>query len=76
MAALLNLQEEDESLSGELAATSQPSEPQQTPAQAPKKHYRNREHFATIRTASLVRTHFYAVSLCSSHFIRFLLVFI
>uniref|UniRef100_A0AAX7T042 non-specific serine/threonine protein kinase n=1 Tax=Astatotilapia calliptera TaxID=8154 RepID=A0AAX7T042_ASTCA len=25
-----------------------------TPAQAPRKHYRNREHFATIRTASLV----------------------
>uniref|UniRef100_A0A3Q3SSN4 non-specific serine/threonine protein kinase n=1 Tax=Mastacembelus armatus TaxID=205130 RepID=A0A3Q3SSN4_9TELE len=35
-------------------ATSQPSEPQPTAAQAPRKHYRNREHFATIRTASLV----------------------
>uniref|UniRef100_A0A8C9V070 non-specific serine/threonine protein kinase n=1 Tax=Scleropages formosus TaxID=113540 RepID=A0A8C9V070_SCLFO len=35
---------------------SQPSEPQSPPAQAPrpKAHYRNREHFATIRTASLV----------------------
>uniref|UniRef100_A0AAQ6A669 non-specific serine/threonine protein kinase n=1 Tax=Amphiprion ocellaris TaxID=80972 RepID=A0AAQ6A669_AMPOC len=33
---------------------SQPTEPQATPAQAPRKHYRNREHFATIRTASLV----------------------
>uniref|UniRef100_A0A8C4IP63 non-specific serine/threonine protein kinase n=1 Tax=Dicentrarchus labrax TaxID=13489 RepID=A0A8C4IP63_DICLA len=43
-----------ESFSGEPAATSQPSEPQPTPAQAPRKHYRNREHFATIRTASLV----------------------
>uniref|UniRef100_A0A8C9W3A7 non-specific serine/threonine protein kinase n=1 Tax=Scleropages formosus TaxID=113540 RepID=A0A8C9W3A7_SCLFO len=34
----------------------QPSEPQSPPAQAPrpKAHYRNREHFATIRTASLV----------------------
>uniref|UniRef100_A0A8C8DL80 non-specific serine/threonine protein kinase n=1 Tax=Oryzias sinensis TaxID=183150 RepID=A0A8C8DL80_9TELE len=28
--------------------------PQAAPAQAPRKHYRNREHFATIRTASLV----------------------
>ncbi|XP_030293978.1 serine/threonine-protein kinase TAO1-like [Sparus aurata] len=46
--------EEEESFSGEQAATSQPSEPQQTPTQVPRKHYRNREHFATIRTASLV----------------------
>ncbi|CAJ1063798.1 serine/threonine-protein kinase TAO1 isoform X1 [Xyrichtys novacula] len=46
--------EEEESFSGEQAATSQPSEPQPTPAAAPKKHCRNREHFATIRTASLV----------------------
>ncbi|XP_038563565.1 LOW QUALITY PROTEIN: serine/threonine-protein kinase TAO1 [Micropterus salmoides] len=46
--------EEEESFSGEQAATSQPSEPQPTAAQAPRKHYRNREHFATIRTASLV----------------------
>ncbi|GAA6223881.1 serine/threonine-protein kinase TAO1 isoform X1 [Lates calcarifer] len=46
--------EEEESFSGEQAASSQPSEPQPTPAQAPRKHYRNREHFATIRTASLV----------------------
>uniref|UniRef100_A0AAY4EVT3 non-specific serine/threonine protein kinase n=1 Tax=Denticeps clupeoides TaxID=299321 RepID=A0AAY4EVT3_9TELE len=33
---------------------SRPSEPQSPPAQAPRRHYRNREHFATIRTASLV----------------------
>ncbi|KAM4620601.1 serine/threonine-protein kinase TAO1 isoform 1-T2 [Polymixia lowei] len=46
--------EEEESYDGEQAASSQPSEPQPAPAQAPKKHYRNREHFATIRTASLV----------------------
>ncbi|MEQ2303236.1 Serine/threonine-protein kinase TAO1 [Ameca splendens] len=46
--------EEEESLSGEQAASSQPTEPQPAPAQAPRKHYRNREHFATIRTASLV----------------------
>uniref|UniRef100_A0A672G474 non-specific serine/threonine protein kinase n=1 Tax=Salarias fasciatus TaxID=181472 RepID=A0A672G474_SALFA len=32
----------------------QPTEPQATPAQGSRKHYRNREHFATIRTASLV----------------------
>uniref|UniRef100_I3JDS9 non-specific serine/threonine protein kinase n=1 Tax=Oreochromis niloticus TaxID=8128 RepID=I3JDS9_ORENI len=35
---------------GEMTRTN----PQPTPAQAPRKHYRNREHFATIRTASLV----------------------
>uniref|UniRef100_A0A8C7XHT5 Serine/threonine-protein kinase TAO2 n=1 Tax=Oryzias sinensis TaxID=183150 RepID=A0A8C7XHT5_9TELE len=43
-----------EGLTGEKAASSQPTEPQAAPAQAPRKHYRNREHFATIRTASLV----------------------
>uniref|UniRef100_A0AAQ4R248 non-specific serine/threonine protein kinase n=1 Tax=Gasterosteus aculeatus aculeatus TaxID=481459 RepID=A0AAQ4R248_GASAC len=43
-----------ESFSEEQAASSPPSEPQPTPALAPRKHYRNREHFATIRTASLV----------------------
>ncbi|XP_068456023.1 serine/threonine-protein kinase TAO1 [Clinocottus analis] len=46
--------EEEESFSEEQAASSQPSEPQPAPAPAPRKHYRNREHFATIRTASLV----------------------
>ncbi|XP_069576072.1 serine/threonine-protein kinase TAO1 [Brachyistius frenatus] len=46
--------EEEESFSGEQAASSPPTEPQATPAQVPRKHYRNREHFATIRTASLV----------------------
>uniref|UniRef100_A0A8C9Y7X4 non-specific serine/threonine protein kinase n=1 Tax=Sander lucioperca TaxID=283035 RepID=A0A8C9Y7X4_SANLU len=46
--------EEEESFSGEQAANNEPSEPQPTPAQPPRKHYRNREHFATIRTASLV----------------------
>lgn len=53
---VLSVQEEEESLSTEQAASSQPTEPQPAPAQAPRKHYRNREHFATIRTASLVRT--------------------
>lgn len=48
-------EEEEESVSGEQADSSEPTEPQATPAQAPRKHYRNREHFATIRTASLVR---------------------
>ncbi|KAG7515882.1 serine serine/threonine-protein kinase TAO1-like [Solea senegalensis] len=46
--------DEEESFTGEQEATSQPSEPQATPAQVPRKHCRNREHFATIRTASLV----------------------
>uniref|UniRef100_A0A671U0D0 non-specific serine/threonine protein kinase n=1 Tax=Sparus aurata TaxID=8175 RepID=A0A671U0D0_SPAAU len=52
--SVIHLKPEEESFSGEQAATSQPSEPQQTPTQVPRKHYRNREHFATIRTASLV----------------------
>ncbi|KAM3601721.1 uncharacterized protein V6R79_017764 [Siganus canaliculatus] len=46
--------EEEESFSADQGAASQPSEPQTTPSQPPRKHYRNREHFATIRTASLV----------------------
>ncbi|KAK5850860.1 hypothetical protein PBY51_001699 [Eleginops maclovinus] len=46
--------EEEESLSVDQAATSPPDEPQPAAAPAPRKHYRNREHFATIRTASLV----------------------
>ncbi|XP_060941921.1 serine/threonine-protein kinase TAO1-like isoform X1 [Limanda limanda] len=46
--------EEEESFSGEQETSSQPTEPQATPVQLPRKHYRNREHFATIRTASLV----------------------
>lgn len=58
---ILRFQEEEESFS-EQAAPSQPSEPQQTPAQEPRKHYRNREHFATIRTASLVRAVCYSVT--------------
>ncbi|XP_053297053.1 serine/threonine-protein kinase TAO1 isoform X2 [Pleuronectes platessa] len=45
---------EEESFSGEQEPSSQPTEPQETPVQVPRKHYRNREHFATIRTASLV----------------------
>uniref|UniRef100_A0A667WQA3 non-specific serine/threonine protein kinase n=1 Tax=Myripristis murdjan TaxID=586833 RepID=A0A667WQA3_9TELE len=45
---------EEESYAGDQEASGQPSEPQAAPAQAPRKHYRNREHFATIRTASLV----------------------
>uniref|UniRef100_A0A3B3X7M5 non-specific serine/threonine protein kinase n=1 Tax=Poecilia mexicana TaxID=48701 RepID=A0A3B3X7M5_9TELE len=52
--SVIHVKPEEESLSGEQAASSQPTEPQPAPTQAPRKHYRNREHFATIRTASLV----------------------
>uniref|UniRef100_A0A3Q2CXM0 non-specific serine/threonine protein kinase n=1 Tax=Cyprinodon variegatus TaxID=28743 RepID=A0A3Q2CXM0_CYPVA len=52
--SVIHVKPEEESLSGEQAASSEPTEPQPAPAQAQKKHYRNREHFATIRTASLV----------------------
>uniref|UniRef100_A0A672RIS5 non-specific serine/threonine protein kinase n=1 Tax=Sinocyclocheilus grahami TaxID=75366 RepID=A0A672RIS5_SINGR len=38
----------------ETEAQKQPTEPQSPPAQTPRRQYRNREHFATIRTASLV----------------------
>ncbi|XP_035291306.1 serine/threonine-protein kinase TAO1 isoform X1 [Anguilla anguilla] len=48
--------EEEESYPEDPEPHSRPSEPQSPPAQTPrqKPHYRNREHFATIRTASLV----------------------
>ncbi|XP_020778580.1 serine/threonine-protein kinase TAO1-like isoform X2 [Boleophthalmus pectinirostris] len=46
--------EEEKSVPGEPAESTELTEPQDTPTPAPKKHYRNREHFATIRTASLV----------------------
>uniref|UniRef100_UPI003AAF636E serine/threonine-protein kinase TAO1 isoform X2 n=1 Tax=Centroberyx gerrardi TaxID=166262 RepID=UPI003AAF636E len=52
--SVIHLKPEEESFVGEQAASGQPSEPQAPPAPAPRKHYRNREHFATIRTASLV----------------------
>lgn len=47
--------EEEEEIQQETPeAPSEPSEDQQPTAQTPRRHYRNREHFATIRTASLV----------------------
>ncbi|XP_034054507.1 LOW QUALITY PROTEIN: serine/threonine-protein kinase TAO1-like [Gymnodraco acuticeps] len=46
--------EEEESLSVDQAVPSEPSEPQPASSPVPRKYYRNREHFATIRTASLV----------------------
>ncbi|CAL8363107.1 unnamed protein product [Lota lota] len=53
--SVIHIKPEEESLVGVEVAPSEPSEPPQpSPASAPKKHHRNREHFATIRTASLV----------------------
>ncbi|XP_037126082.1 serine/threonine-protein kinase TAO1-like isoform X2 [Syngnathus acus] len=62
--SVIHLKPEEEAFSGDQAAGSQPSEPQAAAAVAiagaaamaapPRKHQRNREHFATIRTASLV----------------------
>ncbi|KAL4647570.1 serine/threonine-protein kinase TAO1-like [Arapaima gigas] len=54
--SVIHLKPEEESYQDNPDPQSQPSEPQSPPAQAPrsKAHYRNREHFATIRTASLV----------------------
>ncbi|KPP74982.1 serine/threonine-protein kinase TAO1-like [Scleropages formosus] len=51
----LKPEEEEESYHDNPDPRSRPSEPQPPPAQTPRqKPYRNREHFATIRTASLV----------------------
>lgn len=47
---------DEESYQEETEAQKQPTEPQSPPAQTPRRQYRNREHFATIRTASLVRS--------------------
>ncbi|KAM6985962.1 LOW QUALITY PROTEIN: serine/threonine-protein kinase TAO1-B [Aplochiton taeniatus] len=54
--SVINLRPEEEpGFPDDQEACSRPSEPAVSPAaQPPKKHYRNREHFATIRTASLV----------------------
>lgn len=48
------LQEEEESQQETPDVPSEPTEEQSAPAQTPRRSYRNREHFATIRTASLV----------------------
>lgn len=46
---------EEENYPEESEARARPSEPQSPPqVSRHKSHYRNREHFATIRTASLV----------------------
>uniref|UniRef100_A0AAR2INW4 non-specific serine/threonine protein kinase n=1 Tax=Pygocentrus nattereri TaxID=42514 RepID=A0AAR2INW4_PYGNA len=50
---VLSLQEE-EIYQEDSESPSQPSEAQSPPAQTPRRQYRNREHFATLRTASLV----------------------
>ncbi|XP_022531874.2 serine/threonine-protein kinase TAO1 isoform X1 [Astyanax mexicanus] len=47
-------QEEEEVYREESEAHNHPSEPPAAPAQPPQRKHRNREHFATIRTASLV----------------------
>uniref|UniRef100_A0AAY4EW56 non-specific serine/threonine protein kinase n=1 Tax=Denticeps clupeoides TaxID=299321 RepID=A0AAY4EW56_9TELE len=52
--SVIHLKPEEETYPDESETPSRPSEPQSPPAQAPRRHYRNREHFATIRTASLV----------------------
>ncbi|MCJ8740101.1 hypothetical protein PDJAM_G00054910 [Pangasius djambal] len=46
--------EEEESQQETPEVPSEPDEEQPPPAQTPRRQYRNREHFATIRTASLV----------------------
>ncbi|KAL2096109.1 hypothetical protein ACEWY4_008257 [Coilia grayii] len=54
--SVIHLRPEEESYQEEESEPqSRPSEPPQSPpTQTPRKHLRNREHFATIRTASLV----------------------
>uniref|UniRef100_A0A8C1FKB0 non-specific serine/threonine protein kinase n=1 Tax=Cyprinus carpio carpio TaxID=630221 RepID=A0A8C1FKB0_CYPCA len=53
--SMIHVKPEEESYQEETEAQKQPTEPQSPPAQTPRRQYRNREHFATIRTASLVR---------------------
>ncbi|XP_062873190.1 serine/threonine-protein kinase TAO1 [Trichomycterus rosablanca] len=50
----LKPEEEEESHQETPETPSEPTEGQSPTAQTPRRHYRNREHFATIRTASLV----------------------
>uniref|UniRef100_A0A8C1FV46 non-specific serine/threonine protein kinase n=1 Tax=Cyprinus carpio carpio TaxID=630221 RepID=A0A8C1FV46_CYPCA len=52
--SMIHVKPEEESCQEETEAQKQPTEPQSPPAQTPRRQYRNREHFATIRTASLV----------------------
>ncbi|XP_067306706.1 serine/threonine-protein kinase TAO1 [Pseudorasbora parva] len=52
--SMIHVKPEEESYQEETEAQKQPTEPQSPPAQTPRRQYRNREHFATIRTASLV----------------------
>ncbi|KAI4878559.1 hypothetical protein NFI96_016744 [Prochilodus magdalenae] len=52
--SVIHLKPEEESYQEDSEAPSQPSEGQSPPAQTPRRQYRNREHFATLRTASLV----------------------
>uniref|UniRef100_A0A8B9KK48 non-specific serine/threonine protein kinase n=1 Tax=Astyanax mexicanus TaxID=7994 RepID=A0A8B9KK48_ASTMX len=52
--SVIHLKPEEEVYREESEAHNHPSEPQAAPAQPPQRKHRNREHFATIRTASLV----------------------
>uniref|UniRef100_A0A671MIS0 non-specific serine/threonine protein kinase n=1 Tax=Sinocyclocheilus anshuiensis TaxID=1608454 RepID=A0A671MIS0_9TELE len=52
--SMIHVKPEEESYQEETEAQKQPTEPQSPPEQTPRRQYRNREHFATIRTASLV----------------------
>ncbi|XP_066520334.1 serine/threonine-protein kinase TAO1 isoform X2 [Hoplias malabaricus] len=47
-------EKEEESYQEDSEPTSQPPEAESPPAHTPRRQYRNREHFATLRTASLV----------------------
>lgn len=49
--------QEEQTNNEETEPNNRPTEPQSQPAQTPRPK-RNREHFATIRTASVVITHF------------------
>ncbi|XP_076833175.1 serine/threonine-protein kinase TAO1 [Brachyhypopomus gauderio] len=52
--SVIHLKPEEESYQEEPEPPSQPPKADSPPAQTPRRHHRNREHFATIRTASLV----------------------
>uniref|UniRef100_A0AAR2JFH8 non-specific serine/threonine protein kinase n=1 Tax=Pygocentrus nattereri TaxID=42514 RepID=A0AAR2JFH8_PYGNA len=52
--SVIHIKPEEEIYQEDSESPSQPSEAQSPPAQTPRRQYRNREHFATLRTASLV----------------------
>ncbi|XP_073719264.1 serine/threonine-protein kinase TAO1 [Misgurnus anguillicaudatus] len=52
--SVIHVKRDEETFQEDVETPRTPNEPQSPPAQTPRRQFRNREHFATIRTASLV----------------------